>query len=123
MATILEDSPSASHALLGRLRQHLPNALGVLRRLTFASEPGGSTPHTHILYVHSPDSPHFAAAYADVSRGPETEVWIYSTVEDNYEATPDAERALCAEQAIRLLRRIRSLAGEIPDRAKPHGVL
>jgi hypothetical protein len=43
---------------------------------------GGITPSSRILYAGG-DEPggHFAAAYLDFSRGPETEMWMYSTLE------------------------------------------
>jgi hypothetical protein len=92
-------------------RSHLPHALPMIRRLRFARFPGGITEHTRILWssassleedrqqqhqqlaagsgqclrgtgngegrVKTP----FAAAYLDFSRGPETELWIYSSME------------------------------------------
>ncbi|KAI1661300.1 hypothetical protein F4813DRAFT_385833 [Daldinia decipiens] len=68
---------------------HRPYALPLLRRLRFTRSPGGITKHTHILFAsapgleprgHTQDTP-FAAAYLDLSRGPETEIWLYSSLE------------------------------------------
>ncbi|KAI1805991.1 hypothetical protein F4811DRAFT_560816 [Daldinia bambusicola] len=68
---------------------HRPYALPLLRRLGFTRFPGGITEHTRILFASAPglsprdhqkDTP-FAAAYLDLSRGPETEIWLYTSVE------------------------------------------
>ncbi|KAI1090416.1 hypothetical protein F5B19DRAFT_494469 [Rostrohypoxylon terebratum] len=72
---------------------HLPHALPLLRRLRFTRFPGGITEHTRILYacasgarlgegedVGVREEP-FAAAYLDFSRGPETEIWLYASLE------------------------------------------
>ncbi|KAI2468818.1 hypothetical protein F4781DRAFT_251982 [Annulohypoxylon bovei var. microspora] len=69
---------------------HLPHALPLLRRLRFARFPGGITEHARVLFatVSSQDLIHatpgeepFAAAYLDFSRGPETEIWLYASLE------------------------------------------
>jgi hypothetical protein len=122
MAPTLEEHLSAPSELLDRLRTHLPQSLPVLRRLTYAAiRPGGpASDHARVLYAHSPGAPDFAAAYADPSRGPETEVWFYTTAEDD----PAADRDACAAQALLILRRVRRLASAVPaPRQKPHGVL
>lgn len=119
-------SPSSIPAhLLSRLNSRLPFSLTVLRRLQVASrKKGGSTPESHILYVHDSshaDSP-FAAAYVDLSRGPETECWIYSSLQDSVppnpiptssealpaDLSPDAEE-VCVRQLLLLLGRIRTI--------------
>lgn len=107
--------------LLTRLNAHLPHSLTVLRRLQFASRKA-STPHSHILYAHSPSCPFFAAAFVDLSRGPETECWIYSTLQDAVPPNPDATSSAalpsilppdaadaCARQVLALLRRVRAV--------------
>lgn len=112
--------------LLTRLNSHLPFSLTVLRRLQVASrKQGGSTPNSHILYVHDgsyTDGP-FAAAYMDLSRGPETECWIYSSLQDSVPPNPSPtssevllptglppdEQEVCVRQVLFLLRRIRAI--------------
>ncbi|KAL2018705.1 hypothetical protein VTK56DRAFT_479 [Thermocarpiscus australiensis] len=107
---LLSDTPTPPAPLLSLLRSHLPYSLPVLRRLQFARNlPGrGATPHTHVLHACYQDrdrdlkdaeeeedysegsssssskssSKHFAAAYVDLSRAPETQCWVYSTLED-----------------------------------------
>ncbi|KAG7293023.1 hypothetical protein NEMBOFW57_003068 [Staphylotrichum longicolle] len=108
---LLTDTPQPSTPLLTLLESHLPHSLPVLRRLQFALKfLGGSTPHTHVLYARYDDDDnnnnnngeeqqqqtngegagerrgtrkgHFAAACVDLSRAPETEVWVYSSLED-----------------------------------------
>lgn len=132
-AITLTDTPTPPDALLARLQSHLPYSLPVLRRLQFARNfPGGSTPHTHVLYATTitTSTPHladkqengevdekrpFAAAYVDLSREPETEVWLYSTAEDGVDggagevaAQEGAEES--TELVLALLRRIRAIA-------------
>ncbi|KAL2134178.1 hypothetical protein VTI74DRAFT_839 [Chaetomium olivicolor] len=99
---ILSDTPTPPDGLLTLLKSHLPYSLPVLRRLQFARNfPGGSTQSTHVLYAHYDDQGgrhngdglnggHFAAACVDLSRAPETEVWIYSTLEDTASALEGA---------------------------------
>ncbi|KAK3337038.1 hypothetical protein B0T19DRAFT_437724 [Cercophora scortea] len=122
----ISDTPSASPALLAQLESHLPFSLPVLRRLQFALNfPGGSTPTTHILHTYysqddnNNSSGHFAAAYVDLTRAPETEIWLYSTLEDAsttldpYSPTLSlgpAEAEACDELVLTLLRRVRRIA-------------
>ncbi|KAB5579956.1 hypothetical protein GE09DRAFT_420601 [Coniochaeta sp. 2T2.1] len=132
--TIESSHPSSSSSslhprLISTLNSHLPHSLPLLRRIQFASRvEGGSTPHSHVIYVHSPSPPdsspsHFAAAYLDLSRGPETECWVYSSLQAsvpfNEDATsseyippadlPADELAVAVEQLLVLLRRIRTI--------------
>jgi hypothetical protein len=113
--------------LLTRLNAHLPFSLTVLRRIQVARlKKGGSTPHSHIIYVHHADAAdapaHFAAAFVDLSRGPETECWIYSTLQDAVAPNTDptssqalparlspGARDVCVDQLLRLLRRMRGI--------------
>ncbi|XDG10181.1 hypothetical protein ABKA04_009796 [Annulohypoxylon sp. FPYF3050] len=81
---------------------HLPHALPLLRRLRFTRFPGGITEYTRILYACASgarlgdgegdiggDEP-FAAAYLDFSRGPETEIWLYASLERRPDALAQA---------------------------------
>ncbi|KAB5551344.1 hypothetical protein GE09DRAFT_1125849 [Coniochaeta sp. 2T2.1] len=121
-------SSSLPARLIPTLQSHLPHSLPLLRRIQFASRvEGGSTPHSHVIYVHSPpppdDSPvHFAAAYLDLSRGPETECWVYSSLQASVPFNGDAtsseyippslsadELAAAVEQLLHLLRRIEQI--------------
>ncbi|KAI5866593.1 hypothetical protein GGS23DRAFT_615149 [Durotheca rogersii] len=111
-------------ALLARLaaRQH---ALPLLRRLRFAARvAGATTEHARVLYCGGgfsaateeqeggearagEDGAPFAAAYLDVSRAPETQLWLYASLED---AAP-AETEEAAECAWRVLREVRRQHG------------
>lgn len=109
--------------LLTLINSHLPYSLSVLRRLQFSSRvAGGSSDSAHIISVHGSETDHFAAAYFDPSRGPETECWVYSTLEDSVPANSDPtssealpaalpyqERDVCVQQLLLLLRRLRSI--------------
>ncbi|OTA92117.1 hypothetical protein M434DRAFT_12622 [Hypoxylon sp. CO27-5] len=77
---------------------HLPHALPLLRRMRFTRFPGGITEHTRILFAAAggaelgdatSDTP-FAAAYLDLSRGPETQIWMYSSLERRPDALVSA---------------------------------
>jgi len=88
---VISDTQTAPESLIALLTSHLPHSLPVLRRIQFAAKfPRGSSAGTHILYAYSPgqdpkddDDQNFAAAYVDLSRRQETQVWIYSTLEDS----------------------------------------
>ncbi|KAI0854261.1 hypothetical protein F5Y00DRAFT_4052 [Daldinia vernicosa] len=100
---------------------HRPHALPLLRRLRFTRFPGGITEHARILVAssapglelraHTQDTP-FAAAYLDLSRGPETEIWLYASLERR-PGTPLAsgaeELATAAECAYQILRQVKTL--------------
>ncbi|KAI0890076.1 uncharacterized protein GGS22DRAFT_183427 [Annulohypoxylon maeteangense] len=115
---------------------HLPHALPLLRRLRFTRFPGGITEHTRILYASAsgaelgddtPGDEPFAAAYLDFSRGPETEIWLYASLERRPDAlaraassvgretrTDDEESreeasATCARLVLREVKRLRDL--------------
>ncbi|KAI1134534.1 hypothetical protein F5Y05DRAFT_422160 [Hypoxylon sp. FL0543] len=99
---IYTQPPEALETLLRA--HHLPHALPLLRRLRFTRFPGGITAHTRILFAGAPgtDGPGdatprtpFAAAYLDFSRGPETEIWLYSSLERR----PDALAAAASRSS------------------------
>ncbi|KAI0841964.1 hypothetical protein F5Y06DRAFT_164955 [Hypoxylon sp. FL0890] len=93
---IYTSPPEALEKLLRA--HHVPYALPLLRRLRFTRFPGGITEHTRILFAAAggielgdatSDTP-FAAAYLDLSRGPETEIWLYSSLERRPDALASA---------------------------------
>ncbi|KAM0273997.1 hypothetical protein ACHAQH_008054 [Verticillium albo-atrum] len=91
LAEIFSDVPSG---LLDLLVPHLPYSLSLVRRLQFTSaSPTGKTPSARIIFASDdqlsgkheaaePSTRHFTVSYFDPSRGPETQTWIYSTLED-----------------------------------------
>jgi hypothetical protein len=125
---IIEDTSTPSDPLIRLLKYHIPHSLPVIRRLQFAQNfPGGRTSQTHVLYAHysgdnvEDSNSHFAAGCVDLSRAPETQLWIYSSLEravnnsqanshliENAVAKDEEERALPLVLAV--LRRIRSIA-------------
>lgn len=121
MAPAVTDSPTAPSSL-AYLEPHLPRSLPVLRRLQFTGFPNGTSEHAH--YLHSSDPygtwpQHFAAAYLDFSKGPETEMWFYSTLE-NGPVTAE-EEAHVLDLICALFRRVKHIAqdftaGSSPDR-------
>lgn len=110
--------PEALVELLTR-SPHVPHALPLARRMRFTRVPGGITEHARILWAAgvsledhiagggNPDAP-FAAAYLDFSRGPETELWIYSSLETRSNANAELRREDTA-CAVALLRRVKRL--------------
>lgn len=149
-----EDVPArATAAQLRLLEAHLPYSIGLLRRLQSAAGaleggasafpadstrlPDGTSEWAHVLFVYdgdeeepTPATASFAAAYVDLSKAPETQVWLYASDEDvdgsdDGTAVPQVDRgaALTAawpparhERAGRLVRalfrRVRTLARE-----------
>ncbi|KAI1385028.1 uncharacterized protein F4822DRAFT_380958 [Hypoxylon trugodes] len=76
---------------------HLPHALPLLRRLRFTQFPGGISEHARIIFASATNTPDidsvdtpFAAAYLDLSRGPETQIWLYSSLERRPDALASA---------------------------------
>ncbi|KAK8087981.1 hypothetical protein PG997_002942 [Apiospora hydei] len=141
-------------ALLQLLSAHLPHSLSLLRRLQFTKFPGGVTEHARILYASdaalpSPtngtgvtaaterDEQHqqchhpFTAAYLDISRGPETQMWMYSTLErcgsssgGEVEQEKKEKRQKALHHAVSILRaarRIRDYHVATPSQSSPLG--
>ncbi|KAH6880457.1 hypothetical protein B0T10DRAFT_412288 [Thelonectria olida] len=87
------------------LKAHLPFSLPVLRRLQYASFPGGWTSTSRVVLVHDSSEAgnsrgaltKFTVGYVDVGGGPDTQMWLYSTLEDHQELTKD-ETSLYEEQ-------------------------
>ncbi|PKS06046.1 hypothetical protein jhhlp_007880 [Lomentospora prolificans] len=104
MAPTVLSSPQVPEGLLDLLNAHLPYSLPLLRRLQFTRFKGGSSPASRILYTPPPDTglpqnAHFAAAYVDLAAGLETQMWIYSTLEDSKDVTAE-DWEICAEQIV-----------------------
>ncbi|TPX14180.1 uncharacterized protein E0L32_000574 [Thyridium curvatum] len=113
--------PDQSTHILALLSQHLPYSHHVLRRLQFAQHsPAGRTPTAHLLWVttttttttttnSSAGGDDFAAAYVDLSRHPETQVFPYATTEDGHPGTLPAP-APAADLLLAVMRRVRGIA-------------
>ena len=112
------------------LISHLPHSLPLLRRLQFTTFEGGITPTSNIIF--SPDIPQivasvpenrsdqpkvFAAAYLDFSRGPETEMWIYSTLEDG--EVDDADKVVGEDQVLAVLQEAKRIGREYVRGGRP----
>jgi hypothetical protein len=109
--------------VLSVLEQHLPYSLPVLRRLQFMNFPGGQTPDSHVLSTFDKELPaqDFAVAYLDFSRGPETEMWLYSSIEN---PGTDWNAIICEEQILELLKRVRDIESQMAqDRREWPGVV
>ncbi|KAK4181602.1 hypothetical protein QBC36DRAFT_361206 [Triangularia setosa] len=80
--------------VLSLLQAFLPQTLPVLRRIQFAknfAERGGTTKSSRVVHVYHPEfynpaddgsqGQYFVTAYVDLTRWPETQVWLFSSVE------------------------------------------
>lgn len=125
MAPVVTDTPApVPPSLLAPLQAHLPYSFAVLRRAQFTHHPQGTTPHAHFLFASDPDeeapsssSPprdggdpgpgpgprHFAAAYLDLSQHPETQMYLYSTLQDAGDDTPADTSAELEDRALDLI--------------------
>ncbi|KAF5023621.1 hypothetical protein F66182_4323 [Fusarium sp. NRRL 66182] len=88
MAEFVKVYSTVSTELLALLNHQLPYSLPLLRRLQFTKLEGGLRKTAKIYFVsdsefkQSRDSPkRFTAAYVDIGGGPDTQAWIYSTLE------------------------------------------
>jgi len=123
MKTNIKDNLEPPELVLQVLTQHLPYSLATLRRLQFMETTGGSkTSNSHVLSTFDTEAPgkDFLVAYLDFSRGPDTEMWLYSSLENA--ATPGDEAA-CEEQVLKLLDRVREIEGAFKARRATPGIL
>jgi hypothetical protein len=81
---------------------------------------GGKTSDSHVLLSHNTPSGAVAAAYLDFSRGPETELWCYSSLEREQTPENDSE---CEVQIIRILRRVADIEKKVTGRRETPGVV
>lgn len=147
MDSLLIDCPTPVPAhFLALLKDRLPHSLALLRRAQFSHFPGGTSPDAHFLFASAqrgsqdrsgdvtPSPPrHFAAAYLDLSQHPETQMFLYSTLQDSADDDDDDDGeedpvvehvlGLCAA----LFHRVRLLAAATPAaavaRGRAHGVM
>ncbi|TID02839.1 hypothetical protein CH35J_004551 [Colletotrichum higginsianum] len=134
MATTYTTVPAGLTALL---ETHLPNSLPVLRRLQFTRFKGGIRPTARIIFAS--DSPlaaipdeeaglpdkktSFTVAYLDFGSNNETQLFVYSTLEDGAVAT-DEEREAGERHIMAALDAVRQVSDEQPDnRAYPGACL
>jgi hypothetical protein len=123
MIVDIMDNRESPEEVLSVLEAHLPYSLPVLRRLQFMNFPGGQTPDSHVLSTFDKELPaqDFAVAYLDFSRGPETEMWLYSSIEN---PSTDGNNTVCEEQILGLLKRVRYIESQIAqDRREWPGVV
>lgn len=124
--------------VLALLKSHLPYSLPLFRRLQFMSIPGGSTPSSHILcsFPLEPEKGEvegegkrdgneaFTVAYLDLSRGPETEMWMYSSFEHPSHNSPAATTE-CLKQVLAVLKHVGGLVKdwekELEERGEGEG--
>jgi hypothetical protein len=123
----ITDKPKPFECILTALTQQLPFSLPLLRRLQFMNVPGGHTATSHILSTFDTSIPstEFAVVYLDFSRGPETELWLYSTIERYPSPTYETVQT-CTAQILALLAHVRGLEKDftqIQERETPGTLL
>jgi hypothetical protein len=96
--------------LLGVLDKYLPLSIPLVRRLQFMEFSGGKTGNSCILASFESGSPGNSFAM-DYSRGPETEMWLFSSLENTSSHLTSEDSQLCERQLVALFRK----AGEIED--------
>ncbi|SPO02590.1 uncharacterized protein DNG_05263 [Cephalotrichum gorgonifer] len=107
-------------ALLDLLVGHVPHSLPLLRCLQFTKLHGSGTPAPKILFASDNSIPPwegaggqvdaFTAAYLDLAAGPETQMWVYSTLEDN--GLSEEEEDICSRQIESLVNEARRIGRE-----------
>lgn len=112
--SVIDVSGPVPESLINPLKEHLPHSFALLRRAQFTHFPNGTSPHAHFLYASEPlpglgasadaattscppPNKHFAAAYLDLSAGPETQMFLYSTLQDA--GDDDDDIASCVSDA------------------------
>lgn len=93
-----QESSSALDALESLLIHRLPYSLPLLRRIQFSRRRGSPTEHGRVVFVSLQDlatytarkdeDVKFTAAYINVSGGPETQMWLFSTLEAEESPNP-----------------------------------
>ncbi|KAJ4394587.1 hypothetical protein N0V93_003806 [Gnomoniopsis smithogilvyi] len=120
--SVLESTGPVPDSLLTPLKEHLPHSFAVLRRAQFTHFPHGTSPYAHFFFAS--DSPpgssagatsptHYAAAYLDLSVGPETQMFLYSTLQDtgdDLSSLPDADVEHVLDLCTALFARVRQIA-------------
>ncbi|TVY46853.1 hypothetical protein LOCC1_G003706, partial [Lachnellula occidentalis] len=119
MGIIIKDNPAPPDEVLEALAHHMPYSLPTSRRIQFMTTSAGSqTAHSHILSTFAtststststPSNPDFLIAYLDFSRGPNTEMWLYSSIEN---PTIPSSSTVCEAQLLALLARVAELEQE-----------
>ncbi len=87
------------------------------------SSPGGAkTPDSHVLSTLDTSSPgqEFFVACLDFSRGPDTEMWVYSSLENS--SVPSI-RAVCEAQILSLISRVREIEAACSAQRATPGIL
>lgn len=102
------DNAEPNEQVLSVLTQHLPYSLPTLRRLQFMKIDPRPASNSHVLSTFDIEAPgkDFLVAYLDFSKGPEVEMWMYSSMENP--DTPGHE-AVCEEQILELFERVREI--------------
>ncbi|KAE9369635.1 hypothetical protein N431DRAFT_380881 [Stipitochalara longipes BDJ] len=107
MEISIRDNAEPPELVIQTLIQHLPYSLPTLRRIQFMETKTGGckTPDSHVLSTFDAENPgkDFLIAFLDFSWGPNTEMWLYSSLV-NPECPGD--EAVCEQQVLKLLIRV-----------------
>lgn len=117
------DRSGKEASFVDSLSAYLPYSLPLLRRLQFMHFAGGQTSNSHVLTSFDGDDPGrcFVAAYLDFSRGPETEMWLFSSIELNDRSPKEVQ--MCEVQILALIQRVRELGTTYKSARETHGIL
>jgi hypothetical protein len=123
METNITDNAEPSELVLETLTRHLPYSLPTFRRIQFMNTNAGrQTKDSHVLSTFDTEAPgqDFLVAYLDFSRGPNTEMWLYSSIENV--STPE-DGAVCEVQVLKLLKRVGEIERAFEPRRVTPGIL
>jgi hypothetical protein len=116
------DNAVPTQQVLDALRQHLPYSLPTLRRLQFMKTSVVQTLSSHVLSSFDAEAPgkDFLVASLDLSKCPETEMWLYSSIEN-----PDrpGDEIACETQILQLFERVRELERSYQGRRATPGIV
>ena len=105
MAEYAQVYSTIPEGLLKLLGDNLPYSLPLLRRIQFTKFEGGLTKTARIILVsehgdlEGESTPQrFSAAYLDIGGGPDTQMWVYSTVEKP--GDPDTKETIIYERQL-----------------------
>jgi hypothetical protein len=116
------DTTEPSEQVLETLSQHLPYSLPTLRRLQFMQTSRDKTENSHVLSVFDEEGSgqNFLVASVDLSRCPETEIWIYSSIENPHSP---GDEAVCEQQILAFFARVREIERTYQGRRETPGIV
>jgi hypothetical protein len=121
MANHVNSFSSVPDKLVELLTKELPYSLPLLRRLQFTQFKHGHSEHARIVFVADAEFPShgqfqqsnaYTVAYMDFSKGPETQMYIYSTLEHIRNRDDISNRELYEQQLAEMVQELIRLRKE-----------